>query len=154
MTILFEGNIFADYFQFYLTDSSVVRSDSTPWTDSDLRRRVRLDDSAIAFRVARNMEVPVRVEFHNVAPNLQCPEADHVVEAPLNTLGEIVIAGCSDYWPDAIRARVPPGQLRVRLLCYGFGTLSQDGRHGSDRYVLLLWQGDRATVIVHRQWQE
>jgi hypothetical protein len=154
MTILFEGMIFADYHQFYLEDSDAGERETTPWTDDDVLRRVHLETTAIYFATARAMEVPVQIELHDSPPALNLDEADHVVDASLRTSGEIVVAGCTDYVPDAARVTVPPGRLRVRLVCTGLGTISEDGLDGADRYVLHLWPGEDPAVIVLRQWDE
>jgi inactivated superfamily I helicase len=128
MKTVFQGDVFADYHQFYLNDANVL----------------------VVF-TARNFDVPVRVELHETEPSLRLDQADHVVVADLRSTGTIVIAGCTDYWPDAARFSVPPGQLRVAIVFTGLDTISRNGLEGDDRYTLHLWPGKAAGIQVLKQ---
>ncbi|QCI67242.1 hypothetical protein [Phreatobacter stygius] len=155
MPTVFDGELFADYHQFYLADAgAVATAEPTPWTDADVGRRLHPEDRLVAISTARNMTVPVRVELHDAAPALDLAEADHLVQGSLLTAGEVVIAGCTDYLPDAARFNAPPGHLRVLAVFSGLGTISEDGLEGDDRYVLHLWPGQAVAVTVHRQWDD
>ena len=86
------------------------------------------------------------------APEDDFPEWDHVVEAGLDVAsGRIVIAGCTDYFPDAKRVEVRPGSYRVRVSYGALDTLSEDGLSGDDRYRLQRWPAASATVRILKQ---
>jgi hypothetical protein len=62
------------------------------------------------------------------------------VEASINiSSGRVVIAGCTDYFPDAIRIPVEPGTYRVRIYYGGLASISEDGLEGEDHYQVVLW---------------
>jgi hypothetical protein len=151
-TVLFDGGIFADYHQFYLTDADGSGDLPTDWTEDALSDRIACDDGVLLVTTARNMTVPVRVELHDAEPEIDTAAADHVVLGSLRTAGELVIAGCTDYLPDAARAEVPPGNLRAMVVFTGLGTLSEDGLEGEDRYAVHLWPSEDTGVAVLRQW--
>lgn len=151
-TVLFDGGIFADYHQFYLTDADGGGDLPTDYTEGEFRDRIASADGVLVVTTARNMTVPVRVELHDAAPDIDMAAADHVVLGSLRTEGELVIAGCTDYLPDAARAKVPPGNLRAMVVFTGLGTLSEDGLDGEDRYAVHLWPSEETGVTVLRQW--
>jgi hypothetical protein len=150
--VLFEGELFADYHQFYLADAVSEPDLPTQWSDEALRRRVLASDGVLVVSTARNVSVPVRVELHDTRPTIDLSLTDHAVETTLRTSGEIVIAGLTDYLPDAAWAKVPAGELRALAISTGIGTLSKNGLKGDDRYVIHLWLAGGADVVVHRQW--
>lgn len=153
-TLLFQGELFADYHQFYLQDTGSRSDASRLWSDEDVEARIVTAPGFLAVSTARNMDVPVRVELHR-APVSPPADADHAVEAAITSSGEIAIAGNSDYFPTAARFQAPVGPLRVLVVFTGLGTLSEDGLDGDDRYELHMWPGEPlAAPIVHRQWRE
>lgn len=151
-TLLFDGGIFADYHQFYLTDADGGSDLPIDYTEDEFRDRIAGADGVLVVTTARNMTVPVRVELHDAAPEIDMEAADHVVLGSLRTEGELIIAGCTDYLPDAARAKVPPGNLRAMVVFTGLGRLSEDGLDGEDRYVVHLWPSAETGVTVLRQW--
>ncbi|MBR0666303.1 hypothetical protein GXW71_18220 [Roseomonas hellenica] len=152
MTVLFDAELFADYHQFYLTDTDGGGDLPTDWTEDALRDRIACADGVLVVTTARNMTVPVRVELHDAEPRIDMAAADHVVLGSLRTEGELAIAGCTDYLPDAARAKVPPGNLRAMVVFTGLGTLSEDGLEGEDRYTVHLWPSEETGVTVLHQW--
>ncbi len=154
MTTIFSGTLLADYNQFYLAaaDSHTDYSDQVDDTAIDDCLLCQ-DDVAVVF-TARNMDVPVSVELHETEPALALAAADHVVQGGLRSAGQLVIAGCTDYLPDAARLTVPAGPLRIRVLISGLDTLSEDGLDGDDRYVVQLWPGAAAPVQVLKRWPQ
>jgi len=62
-----------------------------------------------------------------------------------------VIAGCTDYFPDAMRIPVPPAVYRVRVSYGGLDTLSDDGLEGDDHYRLQLWPATSIAISVLKQ---
>lgn len=101
---------------------------------------------------ARNMPVPLRVELHRSEPGRFIEAADHVVTDGLSSSGRIGIAGLTDYWPDAARASVPPGDLRAMVVSRGLGTLSANHLDGQDLYEVHLWPERVEGVRVLKQW--
>jgi len=144
--------LFADYFQFYIQDESAKGDLSDSWTDEAVARLLAVAPGAIGFGTVRNMEVHVSVEMHDVEPPLELEVWEHIVECALEaSSGSIVVAGCTDYLPDAARIEVAPGAYRVRFSATGLKTLSEDGLHGNDRYLLQLWGASKIEPTVIKQ---
>ena len=144
-----ELSLFADYFQFYIQDESAAGDLSESWNQEATDRLLAIAPGTIGIGTVRNMEVPVTIEIHNREPDDDSSGWDHVVEAGLNVAsGRIVIAGCTDYFPDAVRAEVPSGNYRVRVSYGDLDTLSEDGLSGEDHYRVQLWLGT-PSIAVH-----
>lgn len=98
------------------------------------------------------MDVPVSIEVLNSAPPPELEQWDHVVECTLVVQGNrIVVAGCTDYFPDAARIEVAPGAYRVRVGYAGLASISEDGLSGNDSYTLQLWQAAAIEPKVLKQ---
>ncbi|RYH31442.1 MAG: hypothetical protein EON54_21310 [Alcaligenaceae bacterium] len=109
-------------------------------------------DGAVGIGTARNMDVPVTLELLDRAPSLDLTAFDHVAEGSLLvSSGTLVVAGCTDYFPDAKRFAMEPGTYRVRLLSSGLDTLSADGLEGKDHYLLQLWLASPVEPTVLKQ---
>ncbi|MBR1230960.1 hypothetical protein [Bradyrhizobium sp. AUGA SZCCT0182] len=148
----FELVLFADYFQFYIQDEAAKGDLSQAWNEEATDRLLALAPGTVGIGTVRNMDVPVTVDFLEHAPEDEFSEWDHVVEAGLDvTSGRIVIAGCTDYFPDAKRVEVPPGVYRVRVSYGALDTLSEDGLSGDDRYRLQLWPAASTAVHILKQ---
>ena len=133
--------LFADYFQFYLQDDDVKFGDmSDAWTEDAVQRlRIALVPHAIGVGTARNHTVPVDIEVLGDEPSINTEAWEHVVEADLAVqTGRIVVAGCTDSFPDAVRINVAPGLHRVRVL-YGDRQPSTDSLGDLLRYRVELW---------------
>lgn len=144
--------IFADYHQLYLADDDVEEPMPGDVTDEDVRRRLAAAPHSVVIHTARNVDVPVTVHVHEREPSVDLEAWDHVAECSLAVpSGRIVIAGCTDYLPDAARILVEPGSYRVRVCYGGLETLSEDGLDGDDHYVVDLWRGEPADVRVVKQ---
>ncbi|MEJ1117034.1 hypothetical protein V9K92_00900 [Phyllobacterium sp. CCNWLW109] len=153
MPILFDGMLLADYHQIYLEDAAISASLPAIWRDGDVEARILVGKHSVTFATARNLSVPVRVELHDVKPEIDARTADHIVVGNFLTLGKIVIAGLLDYIPEAKHADVPAGNLCAMAVSTGLGTLSEDGIQGDDRYSIHLWPCEQKGVTVLRQWQ-
>lgn len=139
--ILFQGDLMADYFQIYLRDAAHPDLPDD-YTDTAMARRLVAGPYAIILHTARNMPVPIRVEWHADRPPLDLAAEQHVIEAGFDCpSGRLVLAGLTDYEPSAARLTVPAGWIGVRASFRGLDTLSADGLSGDDRYVLQLWPG-------------
>ena len=155
MPVLFDGELMADYHQFYLQDASADAEIAIEWTDADLKSRMVMRDGLVVLTTERNMMVPVSVRLSDHEPQIDLQRFDHAVLGHIRTSGSLVIAGLTDYLPDARRLPVPAGDLCVLSLSQGLGTLSTDGLDGDDRYDIHLWPCapvHAAAVDVLRQW--
>jgi hypothetical protein len=148
----FEYKLFADYFQFYLQDESMDGNLGDSWTAEAVTRLLAVAPGTVGVGTVRNMDVPVTVELLDGEPDSDVDVWDHVAECSLETsTGRIVIAGCTDYFPDASRIEVEPGLYRVRVSYGCLDTLSADGLDGDDRYRVQLWQGSAIEPRVIKQ---
>ena len=128
-------NLFADYFQFYLQDEAIDGDLSDSWTDEAVTRLLAVAPGTVGVGTVRNMEVPVTLEVLTSEPPLDVVAYDHIVEGSLSVSGRnLVIAGCTDYFPEAARIQIEPGSYRVRVGFSGLEALSEDGLDGEDRY--------------------
>lgn len=153
--LLFDGKLFADYFQIYLRCADTMALPEI-WDDAIVAQRVSPGPGCLVISTARNMTVPLRVLLHRERPALNPAAFDHLAEAALDVpSGRLVIAGLMDLPPDG--HAVPPGRLGALIGFQGLGTLSPDGLEGEDRYEVHLWPGAAVgsqAVTVHRQWRD
>ena len=142
--------LFADYFQFYLQDEG-QEDLSLDWTEEETKDRVALAPNTIGVGTARNTTVPVTIEVRAAPPNEVLEQWDKVYECSIDVpSGKLVVAGCTDYLPDAARIEVAPGPYRARVYHGDLETLSEDGLEGEDYYKVILWPGKMAEPIVIR----
>lgn len=143
MSRTFEYDIFADYHQFYLQDDDQSFGDlSQAWTEEATDRLLAVAPHVIGVGTVRNMEVPVSVVIHEAQPKIDPDKWDHITTASLKIdTGRIVVAGCTDYYPDAARIDVKPG-IYEAIVCYAnLASLSTDGLDGEDSYHVHLFPG-------------
>lgn len=144
--------IFADYFQFYLQDEAADGNLQDAWDKNATERMFAVTHGAVGIGTARNMDVPVTLQLLDRAPSRDFTTFDHVVEGSLLvSTGTLVVAGCTDYFPDARRFSVVPGTYRVRLSSSGLDTLSADGLEGNDHYLVQLWLDSPVEPTVLKQ---
>lgn len=151
--IAYQGEIFADYFQIYLRDAmQTVLPDG--YTAEILARRLMTGPYALILHTARNMFVPVSVEWHERRPAPDFDAFQHMAETGIACpSGQLLLAGLSNAESAAARLTVKAGPLGVRVNFSGLDTLSADGLDGSDHYLLQLWAGNEPPgVRVLKQW--
>ncbi|NTG20697.1 hypothetical protein G6L00_09670 [Agrobacterium rhizogenes] len=155
LKVLYQGNLFADYFQIYLRDEGHPDLPDD-YTDHTIARRLAAGPYAIILHTVRNMTVPVRVEWHDRRPSPDLDAYQHVVEARFNCpSGQLVLAGLTDYDPTASRLAVRAGPLGVRASFSGLDTLSEDGLEGDDHYLVQLWPGgELESLHVLKAWSQ
>jgi hypothetical protein len=148
----FELKIFADYFQFYLQDETAKGDLSESWTAEAVNRHLAIAPGTIGVGTVRDTHVPVVVEIVDQVPDLYLSDWDQVNECTIEvSSGRIVIAGCTDYFPDALRIDVPPGSYRARV-CYGqLNSVAANGLEGDDNYTIVLWSASPAPLTVLKQ---
>src|SRR4051794_39956223 len=140
--------LFADYHQFYLQDEQATGDLSDAWTDEAVNHLLALAPGVIGVGTVCNTDVPVEVEVVAAAPRDDPTAWDRINECSINVpSGRIVIAGCTDYFPNAARLEVVPGAYRARIYYAGLNTLSEDGLEGRDRYRIVLWPAPIASIV-------
>ena len=148
-----EFKIMADYFQFYLADDATAPAIAEGVTDADVQARLKVAPHIVVVYPARNMPVPVAVEFHEGEPVTDAAAWDHIAECGLEIpSGRVVIAGCTDYLPDCARLETAPGTYRARVHFGGLGKLSADGLEGDDHYLIALWPGPSIDLKVTKRY--
>lgn len=144
--------LFADYFQFYLRDEDAGGDLSGSWNEQAVRDLLAVAPGIVGVCTARNMDVPVGVEIRDTEPADDLGGGDHVTECGIEIpSGKIVVAGCTDYLPDAARIAVRPGSYRARIYYGDLDSLSEDGLEGEDHYKVVLWpSGDMSVRVIKR----
>ena len=148
----FQFELFADYFQFYLQDESAKGDLSESWTPEAADRMLATAPGTMGVGTVRNMRVPVEVEIADAAPNDDTSEWDQVNECTLDVLsGRVVIAGCTDYFPDAARIELPPAIYRARIYYGQLNAVRANGLEGDDHYKVVLWNAAPEPIRVLKQ---
>lgn len=131
--------IFADYFQFYVQDADTKEDFAEGWTEQAVAAMFVPKATALAVGTARNMNVPVRLEIHQSAPDDAGGwDRQHTASLLVNS-GRLQVIGCSDYGPDAFVTPIQSGCHVVRVSYFSLETLSEDGLDGDDRYLIQVW---------------
>lgn len=134
--------LFADYFQFYLQDESVSGDLSDAWTDEAFERLLAVTKSSIGIGTVRNMDVQTILKVFDTEPTIlrQSNSIHQINECDLEMTSEkLVIAGCTDYFPEAKRILIGKGIFRVRIYYKNLDTISEDGLGGEDTYEIHIW---------------
>jgi hypothetical protein len=149
----FHFELFADYFQFYLQDEQASGDLSDSWSPDAVKNLLALAPGTIGVGTVRNMTVPVTVETRETEPSNDDFNAwDHINECSIDVpSGRLVIAGCTDYFPDAARLSLEPGCYRARIYYGELDSLGEDQLEGNDHYKIVLWQVDKAEPKVLKQ---
>lgn len=148
----YELELFADYHQFYIQDENADGNLSDAWTDEAVERLLALAPGTVGIGTVRDVDVPVTITVLEREPPFDAEQFDHVVECSIAVeSGSIVAAGCTDYFPDAVRIKIHPGPYRARVSFEGLDSLSADGLEGTDQYHLQLWPAPIGPVHVLKQ---
>lgn len=138
----YQLNLFADNFQFYLQDEDANGDLSDSWTPAAADNLLAIAPGIIGVGTVRNMTVPVTVEIRNDRPEereLWDKVNECAIEIPS---GRLVIAGSTDYFPEAQRITVSPGKYTAQIYYGNLGSVSEDGYDGEDHYKVILWLQD------------
>ena len=148
----YEFELFADYHQFYLQDEEAEGDLSDNWTEQAVESLLALAPGTTGVGTVRNMIVPVTIEVHDGEPEKDFALWEQINEWSIDVpSSKIVVAGCTDYFPDAARISVEPGTYRARVFYGDLDTLSEDGLDGDDKYKVALWRGERIEPKVIKQ---
>jgi hypothetical protein len=134
-------DLFADYFQFYIQDDDVKYGDhlSDAWTDDAVNEMLVVSEHVIGIGTVRNMDVPETVTIADQQPGLVNEEWDRINKCSIDCdTGRLVIAGCSDYYPDAQRIELTPGRYDVTIGYSDLKNISEDGLEGEDSYHVYI----------------
>lgn len=136
----FEFELFADYYQFYIQDDNEALGDlSDSWTKEATENLIAISDGVIGIGTARNMDVPVTVEITDKPKFLLESDYDKINVATIQcNSGKLVVAGCTDYFPDASRIEVVPGKYEAQIGYKCLNEISDDGLDGKDSYHVFL----------------
>ena len=148
-----QHRLFADYFQFYIQDEPAEGNLGEAWSREAVERMLAVIPGVVGIGTFRNWHVPVTLEVHDGEPKDDHSGWDQVVECDLNVAsGRIVVAGCTDHLPDAVRIEVTPGNYLVRVSFGAPTKLSDDGLDADDRYRVQLWPRSpiASRVLVQR----
>jgi hypothetical protein len=141
-------NLFADYFQFYIQDEQANGDLSEAWDDEATKNRIALAPGVIGVGTARNMDVPVEIIISEKIPECSHDEYDIINECSIEIKSEkLVVAGCTDYFPDAKRIEINPGIYKVRIYYKNLDTVSKVGFDGEDEYLIVLWKHDKVEPL-------
>lgn len=151
--ILYDGTLFADYFQFFLCDENNSQLPED-YSEENIRQRLIMAPHGAIVCAARNADVDVLIEWHDERPAPELVDFDHVVEAGFFTeSGRLMLAGLTDYTETSARVHVPMGPIGLRVGMSGFETIDQTELEGQDRYLLQLWPAKEiAGVQVLKAW--
>jgi hypothetical protein len=139
----YEFKLFADYHQFYLQDEQADGDLSDSWTEQATTDLFALTLGTIGIGTVSNSDIPVTVEVYNSEPDNDFDEWDRIIECSINVpSGRIVVAGCTDYFPEAARISVEPGVYQARVFYGELDSLSEDGCDSNDKYKIALWLGE------------
>jgi hypothetical protein len=152
--LLYQGDIFADYFQLYLRDEAHSELPND-YTEESIARRLMVGPNGIILYTVRNMSVAVCVEWHDPRPTPNLDTFQHVVDAGFSCpTGQLVLAGMTDDESTSPRLNVKSGLLGVRVCYSGLETLSEDGLDGEDQYLVQLWPEENPLALhVLKAWQ-
>lgn len=146
-------DLFADYHQVYLQDEQAEANTPDDWGNQLTTQMIAIAPRIVGIGTARNMTIPIRVDLLDTRPDDAFVSWDHVAEASLEApSGRIVIAGCTDYFPEAKRLPVSPGCYRVRVYYGGLDTLSEDGLGGEDHYHVIVWPEKYSSPEILKKW--
>jgi len=148
-----EFKLFADYFQFYLQDEPADGDLSDSWFPEAVDRMLAIAPGTIGVMTARDADVPVVIELCSLPPVDDFDGWDQINECSIEIKsGKMVVAGCTEFFPDAARIDINPGHYRVRIYYAGLDQLSKDGLDGEDRYRIALWLAapDDVAILKHR----
>lgn len=155
-----ELRLFADYHQIHMFDEGSTTDLGEAWTEAAVADQLAIARDAVAVGTVVNMFVEVAVEVLDRAPTPDSTDFDHVVEGSVKVRsGRLVVMGCSDYEPDAVRFGVPVGWLRMRVsrsnleVAARLGIESDEDRANMQRIRIQVWPSAPQPPVVHKRWR-
>ena len=146
--------IFADYFQFVVMDEACEDDFGSIWTDEAFGRLLAVGETSVCPGTLRNVEVPVQIHVHPSAPEADLTSYDHAASASLSLpTGRLVVMGCTDHMPDALRIEVPAGSYRVLYLASGVESITTEWDPADDCYIVHLWPAPPCEPALLKHWR-
>jgi hypothetical protein len=135
-----ELTIFADYHQFYIQDDDDRFGDlSQAWTEEAVNKLLAVSDHVVGIGTVRNSDVAVVLETCDELPDLAPDQWDRINKTALECeSGRLVVAGCTDYFPEAYRLEVEPGTYDLLVGYRNLWAVSQNALEGDDSYHLFI----------------
>jgi len=154
-----ELKLFADYYQIHLFDEASVADLAEAWTEEAMANQLAVARDAVGIGTAVNVFVRVAVEVLDRAPADDRAHFDHVVEGSIEVRsGRLVVMGCTDFEPDAVRVTVPEGWLRIRVARSNLEAATRLGIHSdkeratTEHVRVQLWPAASAPPAVLKRW--
>jgi hypothetical protein len=133
--------LFADYHQFYLQDEHANGDLSAAWTPEAVDRLLAIAPGVIGVGTATDMDVPVELEVLDAEPRDDRSGWERVNDCSIDIpSGRLVIAGCTDYFPEAARIDLPAGSYSARVYYAGLAAAASNPPDGTERYRVALWK--------------
>jgi hypothetical protein len=143
------AEVVADFQQFYLMDDQRQPPMPEAIAEDDLIQRIRVAPFIVVFQTASAARVPVSIDVVSSAPTDNLAQWDHVAEFSLAVpSGRMVLAGCTEYVPTAVRITAEPGEYRGRVYVGGLTP------GAVERYRIVLWPSTVAPSTVLKQYSE
>ena len=132
--------IFADYHQFYIQDDDNRFGDlSESWTEEATNKLLAVSDRVVGIGTVRNSDVAVVLETCDELPELAHDQWDRINKTAIECeTGRLVVAGCTDYFPDAYRLEVEPGIYDLLVGYRNLNAVSANASEGDDSYHLFI----------------
>jgi hypothetical protein len=138
--------------KFHIQDEKADGDLSEAWNDAAVERLLAVAPGTVGIGTVRNVDVPVTISVLARESVLDANKFDQVVECSIAVeSGTIVAAGCTDYFPDAVRIKLPAVSYRIRASFEGLDAVSANGLVGSDHYHLQLWPAPLGPVQVRKR---
>ena len=141
--------LFADYHQFYIQDESSESSLEDSWTEFATENLIAVNDGIVGIGTVRDFDVSVKIVILNSEPvEINVESFDIITECDLKvTSGKIVVAGCTDYFPEAKRIEIDNGIYRLRTFYGNLNKIDEYGIEGEDFYEVYLWKSDKSEEV-------
>jgi hypothetical protein len=125
--------------QFYLQDDDFSFGEQPQdWNEQAVDRMLVTGAYLIGVDTARNITVPVIVRIRGARPDIAGASFERVNECAIQIdTGRLVIADCTDYFPNAAGIELAHRTYNALIGYKGLGTLSEDGL---DSYYIFLWR--------------
>lgn len=162
MKTVHEFLVFADNFQFQIQDQKEECEFPEEWNDRLLTQMYAAGERVIGICTVRDLDVEVSIVIHSdkmdekdvhKIPDLT--EYDHVAQCNLELpSGAFILTGCTEFYDDANKIRVEPGQYGVRIFWSNLDSIDELGFEGDDRYIIEMWPDTQFEPQVLKAWRQ
>jgi hypothetical protein len=145
-----EMQVFADYYQFYVADSTNTCDTGMICDAPDsAKRQIGVGDRLVAIGTKRYGTVPVRIEIYPAAPKLDLRGIDRINECGIEITTSLVVCNyISD--PEPSEISIEPGIYGVRALYVRQGAkFITNDQIGDDGYIIQFWPTVELLALRH-----